>query len=284
MKIRERYYNVFKMPNDIFEKHLTCSELTVLATVYSLRSRSIYQGNKYIKISQKSIAAICGFKSTATVSKAIEKLCLLGYITRINRYYDDYKKLGTNVYTIPTVRGKYFFVSRQIFKYHLTTAQMRMYLFFCKCSDSRSKRFWNSYNDICQTLKLKRSAVIKTITELCDMGLIKKYRITKKDGSYSDNHYKVIKLLPPKRKIHKKRRCRFAPASSPVYISKHKTNCTFMINLYNQKVNIFLIFFYLRGSPKICSSLYSTHSIPPDRKNRIKLYLKYRCNLTFYGS
>lgn len=272
------------MPNDVFEKNLTCSELTVLTAVYSLRSRSIYRGNKYIKISQKSIASICGFKSTVTVSRAIDKLCRLGYITRINRYYDDYKKLGTNIYTIPTVRGKYFFVSRTIFKYHLTAAQMRMYLFFCKCSDSLSKQFWNSYNDICQALSLKRSAVIKTITELCDLGLIKKYRIVKKDGSYSDNHYKVIKLLPPKRKIHKKGRCRFAPTSSNVCISKHKSNRTFMINQFCQKVKIFLLFFYLRGSPKICSSLYSTHFIPSDKKNRLKLYLKYRCNLTFYDS
>lgn len=281
MKIRERYYNFFKMPNDIFEKNLSYSELTVLAAVYSLRSHSIFRGNKYIKISQKSIASICGFKSTTTVSKAIDKLCYLGYITRINRYYDDYRKLGTNVYTIPTVKGKYFFVSRRIFKYHLTTSQMRMYLFSCKCSDSRSKRFWNSYNDICQALKLKRSSVIKTITELCNMGLIKKYLIRKKNGSYSDNHYKVIKLLPPKRKIHKKGRCRFAPTYSPVCISKHL--CGSMINFFYHKVNTFLLFFYLRGSPKICSSLYSTHSIPPDRKNKIKLYLKYRCNLTIYG-
>ena len=102
---------------------------------------------------------------------------------------------------VPVLRRDYFFINRRIFKLDLTSAQTRMYLFFCKCSESRSKRFWNSYNDIiCRSLKLKRSAVIKTISELLILGLIKKYRIRKKDGSFSDNHYRIISLKPPKYK------------------------------------------------------------------------------------
>ena len=34
-----------------------------------------------------------------------------------------------------------------------------------------------------------------------------------------------------------------------------------------------------RGSPKICSSLYSTHLYSNRKKKRKYLYLKYRCNL-----
>jgi DNA-binding MarR family transcriptional regulator len=277
-----RHNDLFKLPNDIFQSNLTATELTVLAAVYSLRSRSIHKGKKYIKINQKSLATICGFKATATISKAMDKLCCLGYIERIDRYYDDYKKLGAYVYTIPVVKGrKFFFVNRRIFKYKLSTAQMRMYLYCCKCAASHSQRFWNSYNDICRELNLKRSAVIKTISELISVGLIKRYRIRKKDGSFSDNHYRIVTLKPPKRKFrHKKRRCRFAPCIFLKKSPKIRLTNKLIINQNLKKVNTFSIYFFdLRGSPKIFSTLYSTHSYTNRDKKNIKLYLKYRCNL-----
>ena len=276
-----RRTDLFKLPNNIFSASLTATELTILAAVYSLRSRSIHKGKKYIKINQKSLATICGFKSTATISKAVDKLCRLGFIERINRYYDDIKRLGSYVYTIPVVRGcKFFFVNRRVFNYRLTASQMRMYLYCCKCAESHSQRFWNSYNDICQELNLKRSAVIKTISELISYGLIKRYKVKKRDGSYSDNHYRVITLGARGRKNrHKKRRSRFAPSFSLT------RNCvkifySYILNHKSKNVNTVRInFFDLRGSPKIFSSLYSTHFYSNRVKKKIRLYLKYRCNL-----
>ena len=283
--MKRRRNDLFKMPNDIFQAPLNATELTVLAAVYSLRSRTVSRGKKYIKVNQKTIAALCGFKSTKTVSSAVNKLVRLGYIERIDRYYDDYKKLGSFVYTVPIIRGRaYFFVNRRFFKYHLSAAQTRMYLYCCKCADSRSMRFWNSYNDICSALHLKRSAVVQTIKELVIFGLLKKYKVRKKDGSYSDNHYKVVALKPPKRKImRKKRRSRLALgffrcclcAAYTTSNKKHK----YIINQISEKVNTPRIIFFSRGSPKICRSLYSTHFYTNRKKNKIKLYLKYRCNL-----
>lgn len=279
-----RHNDLFKMPNDIFDAPLNATELTVLAAIYSLRSRTVSRGKKYIKVNQKTIAALCGLKSAKTVSNAVNKLVRLGYIERIDRYYDDYKKLGSFVYTVPVIRGRaYFFVNRRFFKYHLSAAQTRMYLYCCKCADSHSMRFWNSYNDICRELNLKRSAVIQTVSELLSFGLIKRYKVRKKDGSYSDNHYKVITLKPPKRKIkRKKRRSRFALGFS------HKNICVklfyrYIINQKREKVNTPCRYFFSRGSPKIFPSLYSTHFYTIRRKNKIKLYLKYRCNLGLYG-
>ena len=283
--MKRRRNDLFKMPNDIFQAPLNATELTVLAAVYSLRSRTVSRGKKYIKVNQKTIAALCGFKSTKTVSSAVNKLVRLGYIERIDRYYDDYKKLGSFVYTVPVIRGRaYFFVNRRFFKYHLSAAQTRMYLYCCKCAESRSMRFWNSYNDICSALHLKRSAVVQTIKELVFFGLLKKYKVRKKDGSYSDNHYKVVALKPPKRKImRKKRRSRLALgffrcclcAAYTTSNKKHK----YIINQISEKVNTPRIIFFSRGSPKICRSLYSTHFYTNRKKNKIKLYLKYRCNL-----
>ena len=280
-----RHNDLFKMPNDIFDAPLNATELMVLAAVYSLRSRSIHKGVKYVRVNQKTIAALCGLKSTKTVSKAIDKLRRLEYIKRIDRYYDDYKKLGTYVYAIPVIKGRaFFFVNRRFLRFGLTSAQTRMYLYCCKCADSRSKRFWNSYNDICSALHLKRSAVVQTIKELVIFGLLKKYKVRKKDGSYSDNHYKVVALKPPKRKImRKKRRSRLALgffrcclcAAYTTSNKKHK----YIINQISEKVNTSPIIFFSRGSPKICRSLYSTHFYTNRKKNKIKLYLKYRCNL-----
>ena len=279
--MKRRQKDLFKLPNSIFTADLTPMQFKVIAALYSLRSRSIYKGNKYIKISQKSLKKICGIKSTQTISDAANALCRLGYIKRIDRYYDDYKKLGTYVYTLPVVTGRdFFFVSRLFLKYELTAAQTRMYLFFCKCADSASRWFWNSYNDIRAALKLKRSAVIQTVRELCSMGLIKKRSVKKKDGSLSDNHYKVVTLKPPKRKIRQKKG-RSCLALSFFQLSK----CVklFYNTILIQKARIVKLisyyFFETRGSPKIFSSLYSTHLYTNRKKKRLYLYLKYRCNL-----
>ena len=126
--MKRRQNDLFKLPNSIFTAPLNATQLKVLAAFYSLRSRTIRNGKKYVKISQKSLKKMCGIKSTRTISDAANTLCRLGYIERIDRYYDDYKRLGTFVYTIPVVSGRdFFFVSRRFFKYMLTSAQTRMY-------------------------------------------------------------------------------------------------------------------------------------------------------------
>lgn len=279
--MKRRQNDLFKLPNSIFTAPLNATQLKVLAAFYSLRSRTIRNGKKYVKISQKSLKKMCGIKSTRTISDAANALCRLGYIERIDRYYDDYKRLGTFVYTIPVVSGRdFFFVSRRFFKYMLTSAQTRMYLFFCKCAESGSKWFWNSYNDICAALRLKRSAVIQTVKELCSIGLIKKRSVRKKDGSQSDNHYKVVTLKQPRIRIgQKKGRSRLAHS----FFQLSKFVKPFYITIINQKAQIVKFichyFFDSRGSPKIFSSLYSTHLYSNRKKKRKYLYLKYRYNL-----
>ena len=52
--MKRRQNDLFKLPNSIFTANLTPTQYKVIAALYSLRSRSIYKGNKYIKISQKA--------------------------------------------------------------------------------------------------------------------------------------------------------------------------------------------------------------------------------------
>lgn len=278
--------NLFKMPNDIFGGKLSAGEIKVLAALYSLRSKSVYKGNKYIKVNQAVIARICGFSSERTVSSAIAKLSLYGYIKEIRRYYADSHKLGAYVYTLPVLSKNYFFVDRQIFRHKLSSAQFRMYLFFCKAANSSNKRSWNSFNDIANALGIKRTAVVQTVKELITMKLIRKYRVKKKDGSFSDNHYKVVALKYNYKFRRKKKRphrsllrqglsvCQYAYQNSIISVNHSYA-------FVNRKTKDFL-FFAARGSPFFCRSYDSTHFNTNRKKNRIKLYLKYRCNLTVY--
>ena len=279
--------NLFKMPNDIFGGKLSAGEIKVLAALYSLRSKSIYRGQKYIKVNQATIARICGFSSARTVSSAIAKLSLYGYIRAIRRYYADYHKLDAYVYTLPVMRKNYFFVDRKIFKHKLTSAQFRMYLFFCKAANPYNKRCWNSFNHIANALGIKRTVVVKTVKELISMKLIRKYRIKKSDGSFSDNHYKVI----PLQYTYKFRRKRKRPCRS---LLRQGLNICYKLayasSLTSVKQTVAFVkrksrknlFFVTRGSPFFCSTYDSTHFYTNRKKNRIRLYLKYRCNLTLY--
>lgn len=278
--------NLFKMPNDIFGGKLSAGEIRVLAAFYSLRSKSIYKGNKYIKVNQAVIARICGFSSERTVSSAIAKLSLYGHIKEVRRYYSDCHKLGTYVYTLPVLSDNYFFVDRQIFKHKLSSAQFRMYLFFCKTANSSNKRSWNSFNDIANALGIKRTAVVQTVKELVAMKLIRKYRVIKNDGSFSDNHYKVVALKYSYKFRRKKKRphrsllrqglpvCTLAYPNS--FISVNQSYAFVKTDIKD------FLFFTVRGSPFFCRSYDSTHFYTNRKKNRIKLYLKYRCNLTLY--
>lgn len=275
--------SLFKMPNSIFDVKLTATELTVLSAIYSLKCHALNRKRKYIKVGQKTIATICGL-TPQTVARAMAKLWEYGYVLEIRRYFVDEHRLGRYVYTLPIINKKegFFFVNRKVFKKNLKPAQMRMYLYCCKCADSKTKQFWNSYNDISHALNIKRSSVITTISELIKLGLINRYKVIKKDGSYSDNYYQINTIIINKPKIHKKRRCQvyFAPLS----ILHTQEFFKSMINHIGLFVKHFLCYFFKnRGSPKISISVHSTHFDTIRERKINKLYLKYRCNLLYYN-
>lgn len=279
-----RNNELFKMPNNIFEKNLSATELTVLTTMYSLRG-VCYRNKKFVRISQKAIATITGL-TPKTISRIIDKLRRLNLILEIKRYFVDSHKLGTYHYTLPIVKYNYFFVNRKIFKLtnKLTASEMRMYLYCCKCADSRTMQFWNSFNDISSQLGLHRSSVIATLKSLIKKGLISRYRVTKKDGSYTDNYYQINSILIHKPKIRKKRRYyRVASSIFPFrfVLCSRKSYKGIVQNLHK---SVKCYFSFLRGSPKIYTSVKSTHLYTTRDKNNIKLYLKYRCNLEVYDS
>ena len=76
----------------------------------------------------------------------------------------------------------------------LTGVQLRMYLFVCRAVTKKND-MWNSFNDIADALQIARKKVIAVINELVGLGFIRKLRVLKKDGSFSDNHYSVYDML-----------------------------------------------------------------------------------------
>lgn len=276
---------LFKMPNTIFDMNLSSTELTVLTAMYSLRG-VCYKNKKYIRISQKAIATMTGL-TPKTISRIIDKLNRLNLIFEVRRYFVDEHKLGTYHYTLPVVKYNYFFVSRRIFKLSnkLTASEFRMYLFCCKCADSRTMQFWNSFNDVCNQLNLHRSSVIATLKSLIKKGLISRYRVKKKDGSYADNYYQINTILIRKPKIQRKKRRRYSSRLSifpfRFVLGLFKSYKGIVHNLH-KTVKCFSFFSLSRGSPKIYTSVRSTHLHTNRKKNNIKLYLKYRCNLEYY--
>lgn len=270
-----------KLPNAVLEdSRLGKSELAVFACLHAL-SGNVYMGEKQVKASRKLIASYCNI-SVKTVTKAVKKLRELGYIKKIRQYFVDAHKLGTYIYILNVVKGtKYFFVSRDVFKMGLSVTQLYVYMFCCKCADSKTRRFWNSYNDISDKLGISRSGAINTVAQLVEMKLITQIKIIKKNGSYSDNHYIINPIENAKAKIRKKKSLRAVVKAQVLYIIIQALNhIAYIINLFYQ--NVKQKFLFIGGSPKITPLiLVPTFNIYRKRKP-LRLYLKYRCNLEIY--
>ena len=74
----------------------------------------------------------------------------------------------------------------------------------CGTAVTKKNDMWNSFNDISRALQIGRNKVIAVINELVGMGFIRKLRVLKKDGSYSDNHYSVADQTSAKEETAKK--------------------------------------------------------------------------------
>ena len=176
----------FRLSNGILDCGLTPNELKVAVCLYSC-----VFGNRYVvQVKQSTIAHKCGIKSISTVSNIICKLQRKGIIERVSRPHRSNGWLGTYIYQLKTVASKGYFKVKRYILGMLSGVQLRMYLFVCRAVTKKND-MWNSYNDIARALQIRKDKVVAAIQELVRLGLIRKLRVLKKDGSYSDNHYSV---------------------------------------------------------------------------------------------
>ena len=176
----------FKLSNDILDSGLTPNELKVAAYLYSC----VRRGNCFVSVKQSTIACKCGIRKVETVGSIICRLQRKGVIERVSRPHKANGQLGTYIYKLKAIASKGFFKVKRYILGKLTGVQLRMYLFVCRAVTKKND-MWNSFNDIAQALQIARKKVIAVINELVGLGFIRKLRVLKKDGSYSDNHYSV---------------------------------------------------------------------------------------------
>lgn len=175
-----------KLNNSILDCGLTVNELKVAVFLYSCA----YNNSNTVCVKQSVIADKCGFKQVHTVSDIICRLQRKGIIEKVRRPYKRNGHLGTYIYTLKKIVSKGYFKVKRYILTKLNAVQLRMYLFICRAVTKKND-MWNSFNDIARALQIGRNKVIAVINELVKMGFIRKFKIIKKDGSYSDNHYSI---------------------------------------------------------------------------------------------
>ena len=194
----------FKLSNDILNIGLTPNELKVAAYLYSC----VRKGNSYVSVKQRVIASKCGISKVETVGSIIGRLQRKGVIERVSRPHKANGQLGTYIYKLKAIASKGFF-------------KVKRYLFVCRAVTKKND-MWNSFNDIADALQIARKKVIAVINELVSLGFIRKLRVLKKDGSYSDNHYSVSEPEVQKKTEDKKA----SPKQAANLFGTHKRNKT----------------------------------------------------------
>ena len=191
-----------KLNNSLLDG-LTVNELKVAVCLYAAAFNGIV-----VQIKQSTLADKCGFKQTKTVAGIICRLQRKGIIERVVRPYKCNGNLGTYIYKLKKVASRGYFKVKRYILNRLSAVQLRMYLFICRAV-TKNNKMWNSYNDMAQALGIGRAKVISTVKELINMGVVRRFKVKKKDGSYSDNHYslsdeyKQSQTEPPIEKITK---------------------------------------------------------------------------------
>ncbi len=195
--------NYFVLPNDLLKADLSHNEFIVLAYLYSLHSNiKSGNGNKFIRVRQRTIADACGIKTTQTISRVTQALKQKGYISAIISSYRADRLIGTYSYILNTSainKERYTLINRSVFCLGLNAKQLKVYLFIISCMNDRLGYCWESYNDIADGIKISRSEAISIIIELTVKKLIRKMRKLRYDNSkvYSDNAYslRVVKFI-----------------------------------------------------------------------------------------
>ena len=162
----------FRLNNSILDCGLTPNELKVAVCLYSC----IFNNRCIVQIKQATIAQKCGIKKIETVANIICQLQRKGIIERVSRPHKANGQLGTYIYKLKAIVSKGYFKIKRYILGKLNGVQLRMYLFVCRAITKKND-MWNSFNAV--------------INELVGMGFIRKLKVLKKDGSYSDNHYSV---------------------------------------------------------------------------------------------
>ena len=182
----------FKLPNNIFDLGLSYQELLVLTYLMS-----VTYSKDTVFIKQSTIAEKLGYKTTNTISKVLGRLEAKGFIKSKSHYRNN--KRIVNSYKvnkeIKATDKNFFIVERNLFSSfsRIKKTSIAVYLFILRCSNKNSA--FPSISKISATTKISQVSICSAIKELKSNGLINKINQRKKDTSFGNNMYQVLKTV-----------------------------------------------------------------------------------------
>lgn len=188
-------YSYFYLPNSLTETKMLPSDFSVAAYLYSIQQAYGFDSllGSCVKVKQATIAQACKI-SVESVSRAVSRLEKLGVIVSKERKLNSNRHLGTYIYTLKKIEGRYFRVNRTAAK-QLTPKELLCYALFCKLRGNSTNMFFHSYSDLAQMLKLRRSEVIALVNRLLELRVIhKRHQITTM-GDYGENRYYIFEYM-----------------------------------------------------------------------------------------
>ncbi|MFT3950675.1 MAG: hypothetical protein QM689_01705 [Oscillospiraceae bacterium] len=192
--MRKTISSYFHLPNEILSCGLTGTELAVAVHLYSLQSagRQTNLLGGCVKVRQETLCTLCGI-SLASVKRAVVRLMEIGIITSATRTVRRDRMLGTYTYCLKLFpnRRAYFRVFRAAIR-KLPANLLRTYLYAVKRKTSGIGGFFKSYSELALELGMKRSDIIKQMTALSNLGLLRRIRKRTSCGDYTDNTYIVV--------------------------------------------------------------------------------------------
>ena len=205
-------HSMIRIPNcfiDLFEKS---AELKLACVFYSLINADTPRdilGNYVISASQKTLANLCG-TSEMTVRRTAKQLMNKGFITSQHRPVsnrqsaDGFYMLDKYVYTISCISCDtgYFRADRAVFC-ELSGQAYKVYMLFCKLSDSSKHYFYHSLSDLCSMLRIARTDLSQAIKVIEQHRLIRKIRKRTLCGDFTENTYIIVVYM--KGRIHKRK-------------------------------------------------------------------------------
>lgn len=188
-------YSYFYLPNSLVETKMLPSDFAVAAYLYSVQQAYGFESlpGSCVKVRQSSIAQACKI-SVESVSRAVSRLQKLGVIVSKERTVKTNRHLGTYIYTLKKIEGRFFRLNRTAAK-QLTPKELRCFALLCKLKENRTNMFFHSYTDLAQMLKLRRSEVIALINRLLELRVIHKRHQITAAGDYGENRYYIFEYM-----------------------------------------------------------------------------------------
>lgn len=235
--MKKKVSSYFYLPNEILDYNLTGAELAVAVRLYSMQMAAPNGGSA--KVKQETLAILCGI-SVSSVKRAISSLKKHEIIVSVKRTVRKDCKLGTYTYCLKPFANSYgyFRIFRTALR-QLPANLLRVYLYAAKRKTTGIGGFFKSYSELAQELGMKRSDVIKQMTALGDLGLLRRIRKRTSSGDYTDNTYIVVVFVPGKIRT----KAPSIPLGEAPMCVKHKTK-------YFVKSIIQRLWAFVKGFPK----------------------------------